>query len=386
MAYHPYRLSYGRITIRYGSLSAKPQILWDNASLVSALNTPIWYDELLPEACEALQFLFEKDVDAGYGAADCFFGSFTQVWRTLLSQKRIPQAIDHWIEVLQRVRDWENRSHKTVHKGTPYYFLGATYIFAGDNDLGLRYLYDAIEEDKRVSIKLGRTDSYKGAPAYMLASLLDDPRNFLYQPVVFPARKRIEGFLDAYRAKSGSSMQMSGFEHKFLQDTTLEFQKLYFVYVVLEIIKHESAWNPATANDFANMKNRDLLFDICLIVDGVLRERFPPASFISYGIYNLCSSKGWLNSADGDPSDLNRNLNPMITARPPPSPQSIVPALIDLTLEYRGSPVRPEMSWLLLAWHLRNYAAHELTPQQVLVQRYEEIIQALMNALFISVE
>ncbi|MGD0177824.1 MAG: hypothetical protein ABSC50_13475 [Candidatus Bathyarchaeia archaeon] len=386
MASHPYRLSCGRITIRYGSPSAKPQILWDNGSLVSALSTPIWYDELMPEACEALSLLFEKDVDAGYGAADCFFGSFTRIWDTLLSQKKIPQAIEHWIGVLQRVRDWETRSNKTVHKGTPYCFLGATYIFAGDYDLGLRYLYDAIEEDKRTSATLGRTDSYKGAPAYMLASLVDDPRNFLYQPVVFPARKRIEGFLDTYRGKSGSSMQMAGFGRKFLQETSLEFQKLYFVYVLLEIIKHESAWNSATPNDFANMKNRDVLFDLCLVIDGVLRERFPPASFISYGIYNLCNSKGWLNTGDRNPSDLNGNLNPMITGRPPPSPQLVVPALLDLTLRYRGSPVRLEMSWLLLAWHLRNYAAHELIPQQVLVQRYEEIVQALMNALFISVE
>ena len=341
----------------------------------------------MQEVCEALWTLSQTDVAAGYAAADAFFGSFTPTWNALLEQRKVFDAVHLWVRVLTAVRAWEKQSNKTVHKGTPYYFLGATYIFAGDYDLGLRYLYDAIEEDKRLSQSLRRADSYKGAPAYMLASLVDNPENFLYGPVVLPARRRLEHFLAGYRTKSGSSMQLTDFERKFLQETSLEFQKLYFVYVLLEIIKHESAWNPLGAsNDFANMKNRDLLFDLCLVIDGVLRQRPSPASRISHGVYNVCNSKSWLNSADRNSHDLNQKLNPMIIGKPPPSPQSVVPALLDLTLTYRGSPVKPQMSWLLLAWHLRNYSAHELAPRQVLVQRYEEIVQALMNALFITVE
>jgi hypothetical protein len=63
-----------------------------------------------------------------------------------------------------------------------------------------------------------------------------------------------------------------------------------------------------------------------------------------------------------------------------------VPTLLDLRMTHRGAPITESMSWFLLAWHLSNYAAHDLTPQSVLVRRYGEIIQALMNVLFLTVE
>ena len=385
--HHPYRLSCGRITIRYGNLNAAPQILWDNTGLISALNLPTRLEELVPQACEALWMLFQEDVDAGYRAADRFFEDFTPSWNSYLSQERTPHAIRHWLQVLSLVRDWENRSDKSVHKGTPYYFLGATYIFARDFDLGLRYLYDAIEEDKRSGTLAGHPDSYRRAPAYKLASLVDDPNNFLYRGVVLPARTRIDAFLTEYRAKTNSSIQLADFERKFLSEPTLEFQKLYFVYTLLEMIKLESAWNPlGTPNDFSKMRNRDVLLDLCLIIDEVLRHNYPPATFISHGVYNLSRSRGWLNSEDSDHFSLNRHLNPKVSGKKAPKPEVVVPALLDLSLTYRGAPVSLEMSWLLLAWHLRNYAAHDLSPQQVLVHRYRQIAQALMNALFMSLE
>jgi len=387
LGYHPYRYRYGRVTIRYGEPSGRPQILWDNRSLtLLSLGTPLPLDELIPEACEALCRLFENDPTLGHLAIDSFFESFTPAWLSLLRQNRTIDAAKYWHQVLTPVREWERKSNKSVHKGTPYYFLGATYIYGRNFDLGLRYLYDAIEQDKKLFSRLGNPESHKSAPAYMLASLVDNPGNFLYNDIIAPTRGRIERFLAIYRAK-GASMQLKDFDRRFLGETSLEVQKLFFVYVLFEMIKQESAWTPGEdPNDFSKMRNRDILFDLCLVIDEVLRTRYPPATYISQGVYNLCKSKGWINSKDVDPGSLNLNLNPNVSGEKAPPPDVVVPTLLDCTLTYRGAPIRPEMSWLLLTWHIRNYAAHDLAPQNVLVKRFDEIIQSQMNALFISVE
>jgi len=379
----PYRIDRGRATVRYGEAAQKPQVLWDGISLVAAINGPIVIDELVPDMCSALSSLLEYDADLGYVACDSFFEAFTSWLLGLAFGGKVAEAAGKWVDILRLVLDWERSSKTSIHKGTPYYFLGATYLFANDFGLGLRYIFDAIEQDKKASERKGTPDSFKNAPAYMVASLVDDPRNFLYPRLVLPARRRLAGFLDKYRAESTSSMVLKDLESKFLSNTGLEFQKFFFVYLLFELIKQETSWNPGLGNDFANMRNRAILFDLCLVIDGVLRNKFPSARYISDGVFEVFKRKGWLSS-ESNAKQLNANLNPRVAGGP--LPDVVVPALLNLSLTYRGTNVNREMSWYLLAWHLRNYAAHDLKPQAILVQRNTEIIQALMNALFMSLE
>jgi hypothetical protein len=381
----PYRMNCGRATVRYGKATTKPQILWDGISLISAINAPVVLDEVVPDVCSALSLLLEEDPHLGYNACDLFFESFTSSWMSLVAQGKVREAAEHWVRILTYVMRWEKASKTAIHKGTPYYFLGATYLFANDFDLGLRYLFDAIEQDQQASKRTGATDSFKKAPAYMVASLAQDPHNFLFTGLVAPTRTRLEKYLAEYRKKTGSSMQLTDFEGKFLSNTNLEFQKFVFVYLLFELIKQESSWAPSVSNDFAKMRNRAVIFDLCLVIDEVLRNKYPPADYIREGVYNLCKSEAWV-PMDKDASQVNSNLNPKVSGDTALQPDIVVPALLDLSLTYRGTQVKEEMSWLLLAWHLRNYGAHDLTPQGVLVQRYDEIIQALMNALFTTLE
>jgi len=390
MGYHPYRFSHRRVTILYGNETSPPRILWNSANLTAVVNAPLPPDdlkELVCEACEALSMLFNENVTTGHKAIDSFFNSFTPTSQALLVQRRTLDAARHWVQLLILVREWEKQSGKTVHKGTPYYFLGASYIYGYGIDLGFRYVYDAIEEDRKLGTKVGDPAFYRNAPAYRLVSLFDNPNNFLYNDVILPARQRVELFLKAYRNTGVSSMQLRDFESRFLNNSDMELEMLFFVYVLLEMLKLEKSWSPGgEPNNFSRMKNMRVVFDLCLIIDEVLRKRHSSATYISQGVYELCKSRGWVNNADRNSGDLNRSLTPNISGDNAPPPDVVVPALLNGTLNYRNAPVRSEMSWLLLAWHLRNYAAHDLTPQKVLAERYPEIAQALMNALFMSVE
>ncbi|MGA2461513.1 MAG: hypothetical protein ABSF82_08855 [Candidatus Bathyarchaeia archaeon] len=381
------KFSYGRVTLRYGGSLPRPQIMWDGLDLVNALRTPVPTDELVHDVCELLCILLKSDKHYWHATLNRFFEAFTPTWKSLVREGKISDAASMWIHVLSSVRAWENRSGNLIHKGTPYYFLGATYLYGYDFDRGLRYIFDAFEEDKRATS--GDPTLYKAMPAYKVASLIDQPDNYLYPELVLPARIRIDGFLKEYRSRSGSTMQMADFESKFLSNSVFEIQKFFFVYSLLETIKHEATWEPGSVrNEFSEMRNRDLLFDLCIVVDEILRVRFPPATFISAGVFNLCRSKGWV-TLDSNSTQLNQNLNPKVAEFPPtptPRPDVVVPTLLDRTMTYRGAHLSQEMSWMLLAWHLRNYAAHDLSPQGVLVKRHNEITQALMNALFTAIE
>jgi hypothetical protein len=150
-------------------------------------------------------------------------------------------------------------------------------------------------------------------------------------------------------------------------------------------MKHEGVWEANVPNDFAKMRNRAVLFDLCLVIDETLRSKYPPSDYISHGVYNLCKNRGWV-PLDNNTGDLNSNLNPKVSGDAAPKPDVTVPSILDHTMTYRGVRITEPMSCLLLAWHLRNYAAHDLAPQTILVSRLDEIIQALMSALFVSVE
>lgn len=189
MAVPAFRLNYGRVTIRYGDVGTMPQILWDGVSLI---NAQLVLDELVPDACTALSLLCEKEAKVGYRATDLFFESFTSAWINLLSQGKVKDAVHHWVRILTLVRKWEEASKSRIHKGSPYYFLGATYLHGSDFDLGMRYLFTAIEEDKETGRKAGTPDSYKAAPAYMVASLVNDPHNLLFASLVTSARNRLD--------------------------------------------------------------------------------------------------------------------------------------------------------------------------------------------------
>ena len=216
------RLKYGRVTIRYGEAGTTPQILWDGLSLISAINAQIVLDELVPDVCTALSLLCEREPKVGYRATDLFFETFTQAWISLLSQGKIKDAAYHWVRILTLVKKWEEANKSRIHKGSPYYFLGATYLHASDFDRGMRYLFSAIEEDKETA-KAGTPDSYKTAPAYMVASLVKDPHNLLFASLVTSARNRLDKYLAEYRKKTKSPMTLNDLEVKFLNNASLEF-------------------------------------------------------------------------------------------------------------------------------------------------------------------
>jgi len=318
-------------------------------------------------------------------AADRFFESFTSFWRCLFTLGLQKAASELWSLVLGWTLDWEAKHSARIHKGTPLFFLGATLIDQGDADAGFLFVYNAMEEDKAWSRTLSMPNRYKLSPAYKTATIQDKTDNFLYISFVRPIREAIELYVQSFRNLTGASLTLNDIQARFLDNPDLEEVVFFFVYNMhLHVERNRfKQFSRLYENDFGKLKKLDSIFNMCLVIEETLQYRFSKSGatyYISDGIMDLGRNKGWIPAGESKNEFLDKLTNVNISG----APSQNVPVILTHNLTYQGTPLRPELSYLLLAWHLRNYGGHNIEAQDVLRQFYDQIFEWLMYALFLA--
>jgi hypothetical protein len=318
----------------------------------------------------------QNNASLAAGVTDYLFNGFTLASIPLMFAGANVASSSIWLEVCKEVWRWESSHGKKVHKGTPYYFLGGTYILCGNLDAGFLFVHNAIEEDKRLAQTTGNPNGYKRAPAYMFASLIDDPNNFLYD-LVREMKHEVENYIGSYVNTIRGTFDFQTFNTKFLENEELEEEKFMFVYNLETLIQQKKLSRAELVNnEFSRLRNLDIIFNLCLLVDKVLQQRFGK-EYISQNIVELCRTEGWISQNDLE------NLRTQIDFNN--QPDTIIPKLLPLNLTYNSQPLPKELSCMLVAWRLRNYGGHNLKGQSVLVNNYPDIIMVLMYALMIAI-
>jgi hypothetical protein len=95
----------------------------------------------------------------------------------------------------------------------------------------------------------------------------------------------------------------------------------------------------------------------------------------------LVDSKGWMKRTDLEDFWGSNNLK--VNCR---DPDTLVPTLLQMAELHNGKAVRKEVYAFLLAYKLRNYGGHNIHQQDILTEKYEEIIKILFMALFLSIQ
>ena len=313
--------------------------------------------------------------------ADYIFGHL--IIDSHLPNPKLKAAISS--EILRVVENWE-ATHEMVHKGTPYYFLAATHLAQGDIPSAYIYFFNALEQDKINFPTIGK--NVHAAPAYLTTSLVDDRINALYNEVVIPLRAYLQGFLTQYCARTGSTLSLSDLDTRFLQHNDFEDIKKFFVASIHEIY-HLSPLNSSHLinNDYSKLKISDTLFNISLILDQILQKRFPaagPRHDMANAIYRLALHHIWTTERlDNDAGVFLRQITPKLNSGPP---DKILPSLLDGTATFRGNALNPQQKAIFLAYHLRNFGGHNINTQSILVNRYGEILSAIMDAIFTAID
>lgn len=308
------------------------------------------------------------------------FDALTPLWSHFLEKGQHILAVQFWREVLCLAYDSETRTGSRVHKGSPYAFTAYTYLMMGDIDTGFSFIYNAIEEDRRLNDVCPEIGYPGNAPVYLTATLNPSIRNIMY-PLVNEIRRVLEGHLESYRHELGSSLSLHEFDIRFLQNPDLEMIAYFFVFTFWTIFEHQrKVHHELMQNDFSKLRNANWLFALCLVVDKLFHSH-PQYSdrFIGSEIVNYVDRKGLM--ARDNLNDL-RDQTDVRGA----NPDALIPRLLSLSIMHNGTLVRREIQYLFAAWNLRNFAGHNIEIQNVIATRFEDIVRVLLYDIFLVVD
>lgn len=322
-----------------------------------------------------------KNVIAGYLASRLFEGFSTYWMNSILSEGKHLLGIGFWHKILDFTKSWENDNFPlTIHKGTPYYFLGVNYFLLGDFDNAFVYFYNAIEDDK----KLPELGYPKTAPIYQTVTLTNNPNNQMYPYVVKPLRIILLDYIQNFQNDFDSTFSVTDFDSKFLQNDSLEDLSYFFVYNFMNLHDLNNKFrNDILFNEFSKIKSLDQFFNLVLVIDQILRHS---PSRPQFGKTMYSPVQWWCEQYTGfSKTDFDNLIGSASLNLKDSTPGDVVEDLLNL-IQNPQSGTPKEVYVMLLAYHLRNHAGHNIDRHDVLISHYDEILKNLFMAIFLSVK
>lgn len=366
------------ISSRFNSINFKINFIrLNNTEII----LPIEYESIFQSIFSAVDGLYQSDKGCMAAHLSSFlFESLTPFLTHLTTNGQHVLAIQFWRKVLSIVHDWEKKSGKHIHKGSPYAFIANTYLIIGDIDGGFSYINKAIEEDIVLNAVCPELNYPSNAPVYLTASLSPNPHNIMI-PLVNEIRLELENYLNCYRSEFGRTLTMIELDKRFLQNPALETIKYYFVFSFWMIFEYRSKVDhDLMQNDFSKLKNTNWLFALCLVIDKLFynhseyKARSIGSEIVEYVVDKKLMTKVDLNNLKDTENIKNGE------------PDQIIPKLLPMTLEYNGVSVKKEIQYLFVAWNLRNFAGHNIKTQNVIVNHFEDLLKILLCDIFLIIE
>lgn len=321
-----------------------------------------------------------------------FFNWFKQIWNPDFSKYKLIIEIDLWNNLLSKVLNWEKNNNFKIYKGTPYYFNAGNYLLAGNYDLAFNYTYKAMEEDNYHGTRQDPNFDFRELPAFLFASLnIDIPDNYLY-PIVEHLVKVIKNYIMKYNTYFNESFTFNIFKNKFTtQINSYKVPILYFVYL-LNVLNEKSQliqqYEDLYNNEFANIRDLDLIFSFCLFLDKLLSIKTSKSSIrgntkelIKY-LYKSLTNPEFETLC----STLNVDRN---------NPMSAIDK-VNFILNYNNllfpndqtytTKVNKQLLNSMLIYFLRNEGAHNIIFESLDTITFEKILNSLFFQLFIIID
>ena len=305
-----------------------------------------------------------------------YFNNIATLWNVFFTVGQLDRAEDLWRSALIPVLEWDNaHPDRPVHKGTAFYFWGATAIVRGDLDRGYSLMHQAVGEDIRTS-----GEDFPDTPATAVVTLNPEKPDQWFRWWVIQKATLLNQLLVDYAAHSGGQLDFRSLRAKFLSQPPNRDVVVLFAYVLARLVKVEEAPACALANAFFAQLGLNLLFDISLTVEVAIREKNPNQNhrtFIHHARFISNSAGLDLTQADLDSANQRFGADFAQTATD----------LLDGAYQLNsGAAPSPRSRDLLLTYGVRNRAAHHLGPIAVIGERFNEFRAALCNGFFFAVE
>src|SRR3989338_7456 len=207
--------------------------------------------------------VFFNESKNNFEAHDSFFNNFTILTEHFLKEGKLFEVEKIWRFALDIAYKWEQEnSGNRIHKGSPYHFLGVTYLLFKDYMTGFLLIHQALEEDKKTK---NRDHPY--TPGYYFVTLNYD-KSVYGQELL----KNIADYLNLkileYKKIRNGSLTIDEFKKKFLEQEKNIDIIFSFVYLLFNLNKLETGIRREfIKNDFASLFEVGLILDLCLIID-----------------------------------------------------------------------------------------------------------------------
>lgn len=252
-----------------------------------------------------------------------------------------------------------------------------TAILCGDLDRGFLLMHQALAEDMESS-----GNPFPNTPASAFVTLDFQKQDQAFRYKIEEVATFLDELLTEYRQARRKTLTLDKFRNRLFHIADLRDVIFSFVFTLFKMKTLFTTVRPnLRANDFAGLLEAGVLFDLCLVIDSVIRYKNPNKwKFIDHVTYlswtcdlNLNQARlGKLNSAWGrDFVNFPKVANELLTGA------------------FRfsdGSILNLAETDVALAYGLRNLGAHRIESLPIIYQRFEDISQRIMNVLFLAVE
>lgn len=299
---------------------------------------------------------------------------FSRVWEAFRQNGQFVDACTMWERPLAIMRAWEKKTGKRLHKGSIFYFWAAAAALAGADDQALLLMHEAFEEDKQSWPS--KTD---GPPALFVHLVPQNPQHWLRFRVEELATI-VESHLNDYRARHGKALTFADVQTRFLSapGDLLKDAAFQFVHGLSRFrsIEQVDFTTPLTSQ-FAASFYGSLLFDLCVVIDAVIKPKQANGMFKARA-NKLLNALG-ANEISHAESEHFKNAN-VTTA---------LTSLLSHIPQIQTAPPRSLTAVeadIVTTFVLRNHGAHSLECISTIHSHRKELLQRVFNTLFLSLE
>lgn len=322
---------------------------------------------------DSIKYDSEKQEKYGY-----YFDNFKIIWRILKDQLRLNEAEDLWKFVSEISTKWEKRNNipDEVPKGTLYYFWAVTCFLKGDIDRGFCLMNEAYLEDVKAYQNKETKRKPEDAPAELFLRFETDRDQYL-KPELDKMKNFLDKFIEGYSNSRNRQLSYGDFEQKFLQPNIRREIRFQFN---LNIFRLEKLLNryPSVRdeNTVSCLIYLETIFGFCRVLEFIISKgnfrdaiidfvkRYKKGNSIQNNAFNKLKSKDFNTKSFLKTLESIFKSNYKVDTYPPDEMEKDI----------------------LISYGFRNFGAHEIKEYPLIVEKFPEICQRILNSIFLATE
>jgi hypothetical protein len=236
-------------------------------------------------------------------------------------------------------------------------------------------MHQALEEDERTL-----ASANPNTPAYFFTTLDYDKAEQYFRPKLIEISQYLSQLLNNYHNERSGTLSLPDFKRDFLDNNTLREEIFIFVYSLFKLKKLLiDTDKKIQQNELSAIFHSKLFFDISLIIEKLIEYKNPSSSInnklMFYDEIVFLRQSGLITFSQSQFEQFNVDFN------------NNFKSTLKLILSKKYSINIPNIEEdLIIAYRIRNFAAHKIQTENVFYEENNAICQRLFNVLFYIIE